>query len=340
MLSGSQDTAEQFKCLILMALIIENSNDTPMTPEARTRTPMNSQKQLANGSHTLNDIRAFVAVVEAGGFSQAARRLGLSQPAVSQRVRNFENSCGLRLLDRRGVPELTAAGREIFHRARLVLARAEELDTTVADLRGLRAGRISFGYATPAFAIQLIARFCVAYPGIVVDYQYGNTAELFDGLRQCRLDVAVTTLLTVPEDLVARKVASQRLMLCAPAGHPLAQAGPVSLQQIHRMPLLMREPGSMTRALVEKMCTQQGVSLNSAMVVPTREAVKEAVVAGLGLGFVLEGEFGADSRLAALELVDALEPVGVYLLCHSEAADLPAVASLLEHAEQSLAQSN
>ena len=299
---------------------------------------MTLQKPLAGGSHTLNDMRAFVAVVEAGSFSQAARRLGLSQPAVSQRVRSFESSCGLRLLDRRAGPELTVAGREIFHRARLVLARAEELDTTVADLRGLRAGRISFGYATPAFAIPLIARFRADHPGVVVDYHYGNTAELFEGLRQCRLDVAVTTLLAVPEDLVARKVARQRLMLCLPAGHPLAQVGPVSLRQLDQIPLLMREPGSMTRALVEKMCTRQGMSLTSSMVVPTREAVKEAVVAGLGLGFVLEGEFGADPRLAAVELVDALEPVGVYLLCHSEAADLPAVASLLQHAEQSLAQ--
>lgn len=299
---------------------------------------MTSQKPLANGSHTLNDMRAFVAVVEAGSFSQAARRLGLSQPAVSQRVRNFENSCGLRLLDRRAVPELTAAGREIFHRARLVLARAEELDTTVADLRGLRAGRISFGYATPAFAIPLIARFRAAHPGVVVDYHYGNTAELFEGLRQCRLDVAVTTSLAVPEDLVARQIASHRLMLCVPAGHPLSQVGPVALKQLDQIPLLMREPGSMTRALVEKMCTRQGMSLTSSMVVPTREAVKEAVVAGLGLGFVLEGEFGADPRLAAVDLADALEPVGVYLLCHSEAADLPAVASLLQHAEQGLAQ--
>lgn len=298
---------------------------------------MTLQKPLANGSHTLNDIRAFVAVIEAGSFSEAARRLGLSQPAVSQRVRSFENSCGLRLLDRRAGPELTAAGREIFHRARLVLARAEELDITVADLRGLRAGRMSFGYATPAFAIPLIARFRAAHPGVVVDYHYGNTAELFDGLRQCRLDVAVTTLLAVPEDLVARQIASQRLMLCVPAGHPLSQAGPVSLKQLDQIPLLMREPGSMTRALAESVRTQQGLSLTSAMVMPTREAVKEAVAAGLGLGFVLEGEFGPDPRLVAVELVDALEPVGVYLLCHSEAADLPAVASLLQHAEQGLA---
>lgn len=298
---------------------------------------MTLQKSVANGSHTLNDIRAFIAVVESGSFSEAARRLGLSQPAVSQRVRNFENSCGLRLLDRRAGPELTAAGREIFHRARLVLARAEELDTTVTDLRGLRAGRISFGYATPAFAIPLIARFRAEHPGVVVDYHYGNTAELFEGLRQCRLDVAVTSLLAVPQDLVARQIASQRLMLCVPAGHTLSQVGSVSLKQLDQMPLLMREVGSMTRALVEKVCAKSSVSLTSAMVMPTREAVKEAVAAGLGLGFVLEGEFGGDPRLKAVELLDAPEPVGVYLLCHSEAADLPAVTSLLQHAEQSLA---
>lgn len=295
---------------------------------------MSSPTPPPNGTHTLNDIRAFVAVVEAGSFSDAARRLGLSQPAVSQRVRNFENSCGIRLLDRRAGSLLTAAGREIFHRARLVLARAEELDITAADLRGLRSGRISFGYATPAFAIPLIARFRAAHPGIAFDYHYGNTAQLFDGLRQCRLDMAVTTLLSVPQDLVARQIASQRLMLCVPAGHALAQGAPVSLSQLDDLPLLMREPGSMTRALVEEVCTKRSLSLTSATIMPTREAVKEAVAAGLGLGFVLEGEFGADPRLAALELVDAPRPVGVYLLCHSEAADLPAVARLLKHAEQ------
>lgn len=299
---------------------------------------MTLQKPVANGSHTLNDIRAFVAVVEAGSFSEAARQLGLSQPAVSQRVRNFENSCGIRLLDRRSGAILTAVGREIFHRARLVLARTEELDTAVADLRGLRTGRMSFGYATPAFAIPLIARFRAAHQGVVVDYHYGNTAELFEGLRQCRLDVAVTSLLAVPSDLVARKIATQRLMLCVPADHALSQAGPVSLEQLDQMPLLIREVGSMTRALVEKVCTKNSVSLNSAMVMPTREAVKEAVAAGLGLGFVLEGEFGADPRLMAVELVDAPDPVGVYLLCHAEAADLPAVDSLLQLAEHCLAQ--
>lgn len=295
---------------------------------------MTTETPLANGSHSLNDIRAFVAVVEAGSFSDAARRLGLSQPAVSQRVRNFENSCGIRLLDRRAGTMLTAAGREIFNRARLVLARAAELDTTAADLRGLRAGRISLGYATPAFAIPLIARFRADYPGVVFDYHYGNTGQLFDGLRQCRLDVAVTSLLAVPQDLVARKIGSQRLMLCVPVGHAIAQGASVSMTQLTDMPLLLREPGSMTRALVEQVCTRLSISLHFATIMPTREAVKEAVASGLGLGFVLGGEFGGDPRLVALELVDAPEPVGVYLLCHSEAADLPAVDSLLKQAEQ------
>lgn len=295
---------------------------------------MTLPRPVANGSHSLSDMHAFIAVVEAGSFSEAARQLGLSQPAVSQRVRNFENSCGIRLLDRRAGPELTSAGREIFHRARLVLARVAELDTTAADLRGLRTGRITFGYATPAFAIPLIARFNAAHPEVVVDYHYGNTAELFDGLRQCRLDVAVTSLLDVPNDLVARQIASQRLMLCVPTGHPLSVNRTVTLQQLDREPVLVREDGSMTRALVEKVCARSNMTLASSLVMPTREAVKEAVAAGLGLGFVLEGEVGWDARLAAVELVDAPDPVGVYLLCHAEAAELPTVARLLQHAEQ------
>lgn len=307
---------------------------TPFDEAGMTDAPADSREPGAAAPaqklNSLNDLRAFVAVAESGSFSAAARVLGISQPAVSQRVRTVESICGMRLIDRRTGAGLTAAGQELFHRARLVLARADEFDAMADDLRGLRMGRLKLGYATPAFAIPLVARFRAAHPGLQIDYHYGNTAELFAGLRQCRLDAAVTSLLEVPPDLVARRIAVQRLMLCVPRAHPLAHGAPPELAQLADMPLLMREEGSMTRTIVEQVCRERGLGFAQASVMPTREAVKEGVAAGLGLGFVLAGEFGDDPRLAAVPLADAPDPVGVYALCHAETADLPAVRRLLE----------
>lgn len=283
--------------------------------------------------NSLNDVRAFVAVVEYGSFSLAARHLGVSQPAVSQRVRNFEVACGLRLLDRRSGVALADPGREIYHRARLVIARVDELEATASDLLGLKGGKLSVGYATPVFAIPLIAQFREKFPAIYIEYQFGNTAALFEGLRQCRLDVAVTSLLSVPQDLIARRIATQKLMLCVPNEHQLARETSVLISQITDVQLLIREPGSMTRTLAEQAFNRHGQFADKVITIPTREGVKEAVAAGLGFGFVLSGEFGSDPRLVAVEIRDAPEPVGVYLLCHSEAADLPAVESLLEMLE-------
>lgn len=311
---------------------MNDSHDTSVTGPQIAEAA--AEKDIAAISlNSLNDLRAFVAVVERGSFSLAARHLGVSQPAVSQRVRNFEIACGLRLLDRRTGVALADTGREIYHRARLVLARVVELESTAFDLFGLKSGKLSVGYATPAFAIPLIAQFSAKFPLIDVDYQFGNTASLFEGLRQCRLDVAVTSLLAVPRDLVARQIATQKLMLCVPKKHVLAQEASLSISEISDAQLLIREPGSMTRALVQQALTKYDFPIGRFTTIPTREGVKEAVAAGLGLGFVLSGEFGSDPRLVAVELKDTSEPVGVYVLCHPEAADLPAVQSLLEMVE-------
>jgi DNA-binding transcriptional LysR family regulator len=119
-------------------------------------------------------------------------------------------------------------------------------------------------------------------------------------------------------------------MLCVPRGHPLLGDGPPTLAALAGQPLLMREPGSMTRQLVEQACQASAVELTRTTVFPTRESIKEAVAAGLGLGFVLSGEIGADARLCALPVADADEPVGVHVVCLAETLDLPTVGKLFE----------
>ena len=114
------------------------------------------------GGITVAALRAFVAVVEAGGFSAAAQMLGLSQPSVSAQVHNLEEACGLRLLHRRGRLELTEDGRTLLVRARLALARVDEFARAAGDLTALRGGRLVLGFSSPAFAMPLLARFSAA----------------------------------------------------------------------------------------------------------------------------------------------------------------------------------
>jgi len=291
---------------------------------------MAEPQPTAKGLGSLNDLRALVAVAESGSFSLAAQQLGLSQPAISQRVRNLESAWGMRLIDRRANATLTKVGKEVFVRARQILLRVDELDAAAADLRGLEAGQLSLGYATPAFAIPLIAAFTASHPGVHVTCDYGNTEALFRGLHECRLDAAVTSLISVPEELASQRIATQRLMLCVPRGHPLIDAEPPTLAELAGLPLLMREHGSMTRQLVEHACQAKAVVLTRTSMFPTRESIKEAVAAGLGLGFVLSGEIGADARLCGLPVADVDEPVGVHVVCLRETLDLPTVSKLFE----------
>ncbi len=266
-----------------------------------------------------------MAVAELGSFSQAALALGVSQPTVSQRVQSLEGLYGLRLFDRRHGVNLTPAGREIFKRARLLLSRAEELDHLARDLGALRQGRLSLGYSTPSFAMPLIAALLEEHPHLAVEHALGNTADLLEEVRQCRLDVAVLTLDWVPSDLRVHRIARQVPMACTPAAHRWATRDAITLSELAEELVLLREPGSMTRSLFEAACSEGKACLKSTVTLPSREAVKEAVAAGIGVGIVLAGEVGADPRIKALDLAGADAEGGVYAVSLPETSGLPAL---------------
>jgi len=274
---------------------------------------------------SLNELEAFVAVVEQGSFSRAALWLGLSQPTVSQRVQTLESSCGLRLMDRAHGVRLTASGREIYNKARAVLAGARDIEATARELGALARGRLKVGFSTPSVAMRVLARLKTAYPGVEITARHGNTAELLQMIAACEIDVGVMTLLEVPEGVRAELIAPQRPLLCVAAHGPLASRRAIPLAELADQTLILREDGSLTRQVVETACQTAGLALQAPLVMPTREAVKEAAAAGLGVGVVLSGEMGCDTRLATLEISDCTSAGGVYAVGLSETGGLPLV---------------
>jgi len=279
---------------------------------------------------SLGGLRAFVTVVEEESFSRAAEKLGLSQPTVSLQVRALEQACGVRLLNRLRKPSLTREGRELLVKARLVLGGLQELETAISGFRNLTHGRIVIGFSSPQHALPIMARFLGRHPQVEVSTQAGNTDSLLADVAACRVDVAVVTLENLPAGFHCLPVARQRLLLCVRRDHPWAERRTVRIEQLHSQPLVLREPGSMTRRMFERACASAKLKLRRNLEVCTREALKEAVAAGLGAGIVLSGEFSNDGRLETVSLAAPSIEAGVYAVCLEGTTELPAIAAFLK----------
>jgi len=282
-------------------------------------------KQAARLRLSLNELEAFVAVVEQGSFSRAAVWLGLSQPTVSQRVQTLESECGLRLLDRAHGVRLTASGREIYNKARSVLAGARDIEATARELGALSRGRLKVGFSTPPMAMRVLARLKAEHPAIQIAARHGNTAELLQMIGACEIDVGVMTLLEVPDGLRAELITPQQPMLCVAAGSTLARSREIAMSRLTGETLVLREEGSLTRRIFEMACDAAGILPENILIMPSREAVKEAAAAGLGVGVVLSGELGDDTRLQTIAITDCISEGGVYAVGLGETEGLPLV---------------
>ncbi len=283
------------------------------------------------GTISLNALRCFAAVVEGGSISRAADILGLSQPTISVTLAGLERACGTLLLHRRPRIALTDAGQDLLARARLVLGRMDELEETMRQSRDLSRGSIAIGLSTPAHAMPCIAALMVAYPELRVRTRLGNTNGLLEALAACEIEVAIMTLTRPVEGMSCKLLVTQRLIACVPASAP--RSG-ISLEELAEGPLVLREPGSMTRAMMEAAFAAHDLSGRIALEVGSREAAREAVAAGIGISVVLDGEAWLDQRLLAVPILGAPIAGGVYAVALPESLDLPAVRAFVGLSEE------
>ena len=294
---------------------------------ARPREP--SSLRLDRGV-TLSGLRTFVAVVQARGLSGAARVLGVTQPSVSVQLAALERACGVLLCHRKPEFALTDAGADVFVRARLILSRVDEFESALDHLQQA-AGRVSVGLSTPHVAMPLLAGFRAAHPAISLQVSMGNTTTLLEEVARCRVDVAVMTLREPPPNLLCVKVASPRLAVCLRADHLLARRRTLRPADLAALEIIAREPGSQTRALFDETLARAGVKPRVVMEVGNREALREAVAAGLGVGMLFDNENGEDRRFALVPLQGVPHAPGVYAVALNESLGIPGVQALVEH---------
>jgi DNA-binding transcriptional LysR family regulator len=262
-------------------------------------------------------LAAFCAVVDRKSFSQAAERLGVTQPAVSLQVRSLEERLGTQLLDRSGRRvEPTEAGERLYRRARRILQLEERLleDLAGADSEAL-AGTLALGASTGPGAHLvplLLCEFQREHPDLRVALSIWDTHAVIERVAERTVELGIVGALRRHRSLAFEPLASDQIVLAVPPGHPAAR-GEISVEDLRAETLVVMQEGAGVRQVVEEELRRAGLrlrGLESKLELGLQESVKSAVAAGYGVTFIsrtaIEGELAAGTLAAAR--VAGLEP--------------------------------
>lgn len=256
---------------------------------------------------TLRQFSVFEAVARHLSFTQAARELHLSQPAVSMQVKQMEAQVGLPLYEKVGKQiYLTEAGTEIFHYSRAIGQLLGEAEEVINELKGTHRGRLTISVASTAnyFVPTLLGIFHERFPGITVSLDVTNRETLVEQLSENLVDLVVMGQPPKDMDLEAGTFMENPLVIIAPPHHPLAQENNIPLKRLEDEVFLTREPGSGTRSAIERFFNQHGVRLSTGMEVANSEAIKQSVQAGLGLGLLSRDTLDMELALGKLVILE------------------------------------
>jgi DNA-binding transcriptional LysR family regulator len=257
---------------------------------------------------SLRQLQIFDAAARTLSFTRTSEALHLTQPAVSMQMKQLADLAGLPLFERLGRRlHLTQAGEELARHAREVLRTVEQADDALAALRGLQGGRIRVAVTSTAkyFAPKLIALFAKRHPEVVVRLTVNNREEVIAALAANEVDLAV---MGKPPDALATAAgpfAEHPFVVVAAPDHPLARRRHVPLSAFAAETFLVREPGSGTRAAMERFFAEHGIDVRVGMTLDSNETIKQAVMAGMGLAFISRHTVGLELRVGVLALVHA-----------------------------------
>jgi DNA-binding transcriptional LysR family regulator len=257
---------------------------------------------------TLRQLQLFDSAARTLSFSKTSEALHVSQPAVSMQMKQLEDLAGVPLFDRIGRRlHLTAAGEELARWVREVLRVLEQADDALAALKGLRGGRIRVAVTSTAkyFAPKLIALFTARHPEVELRLFVNNRESVVQVLAANEVDLAIMGRPPAELETVAAPFADHPFVVIAAPEHPLAGKRSVPLSAFAGETFLVREPGSGTRAAMERFFAEHGVEIRIGMEMESNETIKQAVMAGMGLSFISRHTIGLELAAGAVALVHA-----------------------------------
>lgn len=251
----------------------------------------------------VSQLRTFIEIVDRGSFSEAARSMGVSQPAVTMQIQGLEADLGATLLERRyRRVDLTEAGRSLLPTARKVIAELERARAAIDGLSDTVGGHLELAVSTtPGQYIlpRLLGAFLKAYPEVTVSLRVYDSADVVTRVESGEAHLGMTGARLPHAKVDFEQMGSDDLLMVSAPGSSLAGVKTVTLQQLAEQPFIVRETGSGTRLVFEKALKDGGLEpadLQVVMELGTSEAIVNAVEGGMGIGVV--SHWMADKALA------------------------------------------
>jgi aminoethylphosphonate catabolism LysR family transcriptional regulator len=254
----------------------------------------------------LTQLRSFHAVASSGGFVAGASTLNVSQPTLTAQIKALEAEFGIELFYRRNRrSELTPSGRDLHAITQRLFAEEQEAREFLSAAKGLHTGHLRIGAVGPYHVTEMLAAFNQRHPGITLSMSIGNSSVVQHDLLDYKSDVAVLAHIDPDERLIAIPYRRHPVLVFMSSDHRLARRKSVRMRELAGEPFVARELGSTTRRAFEAAAEEQGITLRTIIEIGSREAIREAVLRGIGIGYVSEAEFIPDPRLSAVRIADA-----------------------------------
>lgn len=254
--------------------------------------------------YTLHQLRVFETVAQTGSITRAAERLHMSQPAVSIQLKHLQQHFGLPLTEVVGRRlRLTQAGHELHAHVADLDARLRDMEAAMDELRGAVRGRLRCSVVSTGtyFIPYILGAYREAHPGIDFQLQMTNRDTALRHLESDEADMAVVSIL--PDDLEVESLPimdNPLVVVASPQLEVPETTAPLPLAALAELPIILREPGSGTRIVMLDLFGRHGLSPRIPYEFDTNEAIKQAVMAGLGVSVISRLSLKNELRHGAL----------------------------------------
>ncbi|MGH8352095.1 MAG: LysR family transcriptional regulator [Pseudomonas sp.] len=274
------------------------------------------------------ELKAFHMVARLGSVTQAAKKLGLSQPTVTTQIRNLESQYAVELFYRGGRRlTLSEEGARLLPMVKALLQQEADIEFFLRNC-GQSQGALRIGATAPYYILDLVKRFRERFPQIEVSVEIGNSQQVIEALEEYRVDVAASSQWLDDARLTRIVLGSDPLVLAVHRSHPLAVHAAVPLTALAGHCLLMREAGSTTRQLTEEMLAAAKIPCGPLLEIGSRESIREAVIRNIGVSIIARHEVPDNPELRVLTLENAPH-IHEYLYCLKERRQSRLPAALL-----------
>ena len=286
-----------------------------------------------SGTSLIAALKAFDATARAGTITMAARQLGLRQPTVSAHILRLESEYGVELFYRQGRRlELTQFGVALLEHTQRLFSAEQDAQSLLLAAKTSYSGSLNLHAIGPHNITPIIKAYRAQYPGVHITVTVGDSQSITKRILNYEGDIGLVLSEITDPHIFCMPYRAQNLIIFAASEHPLSKRDRVHLSDLNGQEFVMREQGSGTRKAFEDALAAHGIKVRMSVEMRSREAVREAVIQGLGLGVVADTAYLPGPDLVKLDVDGFTAQTFTRLICRMERKNSPLLANFLQTA--------